>query len=152
MVAAIAANYGRVVWWGRSDASVTVGKAVISIVDDDESVREAVARLMKSHGYIARTFDSGPSLLNSEQRSDAECMIADVQMPGMTGLELHDQLVAAGEGVPTILITAHPNESMRLRALRVGVRCYLIKPIDEDALLKCVRSALEESEANGRRI
>jgi FixJ family two-component response regulator len=129
---------------------VTGGKAVISIVDDDESVREAMARLMKSHGYVVRTFDSGPSLLNSERRSRAECLIADVQMPGMTGLELHDRLVAAGEAVPTILITAHPDEAVRLRAKEVGVRCYLIKPIDADELLKCVRSAVEESEANGR--
>jgi FixJ family two-component response regulator len=130
---------------------VTVGKAVISIVDDDETVREAMARLMKSHGYIVQTFDSGPSLLNSEHRSCADCLIADVQMPGMTGLELHDQLVAAGHGLPTVLITAHPNEAMRLRAMQVGVRGYLIKPIDEDDLLGLVRAAVEESEANGRR-
>ena len=130
---------------------MTVGKTVISIVDDDQSVREAMARLIKSHGYIVRTFDSGSSLLNSEQCSDADCLIADVQMPGMTGLELHDRLVAAGERVPTILITAHPDEAVRLRALRGGVRCYLIKPIDEGDLLRCVRSAVAESEANGRR-
>ncbi|WP_293371013.1 response regulator [Phenylobacterium sp.] len=124
---------------------------MISIVDDDETVREAMARLMKSHGYIVRTFDSGPSLLNSEHRSDADFLIADVQMPEMTGLELHDQLVAAGDRTPTVLITAHPNEAMRLRALQVGVRGYLTKPIDEDDLLRLVRAAVEESEANGRR-
>jgi FixJ family two-component response regulator len=130
---------------------VNIGKAVISIVDDDDSVREAMARLMRSHGYIVRTFDSGPSLLNSEQRSAADCLIADVQMPGMTGLELHEQLVATGEPVPTILITAHPDEAVRRQAMQIGVRWYLIKPIDEDDLLKCVRAAVEESEASRRR-
>jgi len=110
-----------------------------------------MARLMKSHGYAVRTFDSGPSFLNSERRSDVDCLIVDVQMPGMTGLELYDRLAAAGEAPPTILITAHPDETVRLRAIQAGVRGYLIKPIDEDELLTCVRSAAGESEANGRR-
>jgi FixJ family two-component response regulator len=109
---------------------------VISIVDDDESVREAMARLMKAHGYLVRTFDSGARFLSSEERGD--CLIADVQMPDMTGLELHERLVAAGEPIPTILITAHPDEAVRLRALGAGVIGYLTKPVDEDDLLGCV--------------
>jgi FixJ family two-component response regulator len=133
--------------WGG--ASVTVTSVVISIVDDDESVREAMARLMKSHGYLVQTFDSGASLLNSEHRADANCLIADVQMPGMTGLELYDRLVAGGAPIPTILITAHPDEAVRLRALRAGVLCYLTKPINEDDLLGCVHLATENHEANG---
>jgi FixJ family two-component response regulator len=120
---------------------VTVGRPVISIVDDDESVREAMGRLMKAHGYLVRTFDSAASLLSSEERGD--CLIVDMQMPNMTGLELHDRLVAAGQPIPTVLITAHPDEAVRLRALRAGVIGYLAKPVDEADLLQCVRSCLE---------
>lgn len=127
---------------------MTVGRPLISIVDDDESVREAMARLMKAHGYLVRTFDSGVSLLSSEQRGD--CLIADVQMPDMTGLELHERLVAAGEPIPTILITAHPDEAVRSHALRAGVIGYLTKPVDEADLLACVRSGLENREASGK--
>lgn len=130
--------------------NLTDGGTVISIVDDDESVREAMARLMKAHGYLVKTFESGASLLNSEHRAGAVCLIADVQMPGMTGLELYDRLIADGAPIPTILITAHPDETVRLRALRAGVHCYLTKPINEDDLLGCVRSAVGNHEPNGR--
>ena len=118
----------------------------ISIVDDDRSVREALARLMKSHGYLVETFESAASLLGSDQRERTACLIADVQMPGMTRLELHDHLVSAGEAFPTILITAHPDENMRVRALDAGVICYLAKPFSEDDLLGCVRRAVERNE------
>ena len=119
-------------------------KVLISIVDDDQFVREAVARLLKSYGYLAETFDSAASLLGSEQRTRIDCLIADVQMPGMTGLELHAQLLAVGEPIPTILITAHPDERARVSALRAGVICYLAKPCDEHELLGCVRRAVEQ--------
>jgi FixJ family two-component response regulator len=113
-------------------------------VDDDESVREAMAGLMKSHGYLVETFDSGASFLNSDHRSRTDCLIADVQMPGMTGLELHSQLVAAGQPIPTILITAHPDEAARARAMKAGVLCYLAKPFNEDDLIGCIRTAIEQ--------
>jgi FixJ family two-component response regulator len=115
----------------------------ISIVDDDESVREAMAGLMKSHGYLVETFASGESFLSSDHRSRTDCLIADVQMPGMTGLELHNQLVAAGEPIPTILITAHPDDRTRARAMKAGVLGYLAKPFSEDDLLGCIRAAVE---------
>ncbi|MDB5443425.1 MAG: response regulator receiver protein [Phenylobacterium sp.] len=115
----------------------------ISIVDDDESVREAMAGLMKSHGYHVETFDSGPSFLSSDHRSRTDCLIADVQMPGMTGLELHCQLIADGHPIPTILITAHPDDRVRARAMKAGVLCYLAKPFSEDDLLGCIRTAIE---------
>jgi FixJ family two-component response regulator len=124
----------------------------ISIVDDDEAVRDAVAGLMKSHGYMVETFDSGASFLNSASRTRTDCLIADVEMPGMTGFELHGQLVAAGEPIPTILITAHPDERLRVRAIQAGVLCYLIKPFSEDDLLACIRRAVEQRGQNGRRI
>jgi FixJ family two-component response regulator len=118
-------------------------QTLISIVDDDRFVREAMARLLKSHGYRAETFESAASLLCSDQRGRTDCLIADVHMPSMTGLELYSRLVDVGEPIPTILITAHPDESQRIRALRAGVLCYLPKPFNEDHLLGCVRHAVE---------
>jgi FixJ family two-component response regulator len=115
----------------------------ISIVDDDRFVREAMARLLKSHGFLAETFESAAALLGSDWRARTDCLIVDVQMPEMTGLELHSRLLAAGEAIPTILITGHPDESSRVRALRAGVLCYLAKPFSEDDLLSCVRRAVE---------
>jgi FixJ family two-component response regulator len=123
---------------------------MISIVDDDESVRTALERLMKAHGFLVRTFESAASLLISEHRDLIDLLIADVQMPGMTGLELHDRLLADGFSIPTVLITGHPDETVRSRALRAGVLCYLTKPFDEAELLNCIRSAVGQREANGR--
>jgi FixJ family two-component response regulator len=123
---------------------------LVSIVDDDEQVRVAVGRLMKAHGYRAQTFDSGANLLGSEHLAHTDCLIADVQMPGMSGLELYGRLIAAGLVIPTILITGHSDEAIRSRALREGVFRYLTKPIDGTDLIACVRSALEDGEGNGR--
>lgn len=106
---------------------------------------------MKAHGYLAETFDSGANLLSSEHLAHTDCLIADVQMPGMSGLELHNRLIAAGLVIPTILITGHPDEDIRSRALREGVFRYLTKPIDGADLLVCVRSALTDGEGKGRR-
>jgi FixJ family two-component response regulator len=114
----------------------------ISVVDDDESVREAVRGLLKSLGYSALAFASAEEFLNSRQVPRTSCLIADVQMPGMTGLELYRHLVALGKAIPTILITAYPDDSARERALAVGVVGYLSKPFDEDDLLACIRSSL----------
>jgi len=114
----------------------------ISIVDDDRFVREAMARLIKSHGYLAETFESAAALLGSDRRACTACLIVDMQMPEMTGLELYSHLIAAGEEIPTIMITAHPDESTRARALSAGVLCYLAKPFSEDDLLGCVRRAV----------
>jgi FixJ family two-component response regulator len=127
----------------ESENSPLCQQIQISIVDDDRFVREAMARLLKSHGFLAETFESAAALLGSDWRARTHCLIADVQMPEMTGLELHSQLLAAGEPIPTILITAHPDESSRVRALRAGVLCYLAKPFSEDDLLSCVRRAVE---------
>jgi FixJ family two-component response regulator len=117
----------------------------ISIVDDDESVREAMEARMKSLGFHARTFPSAADFLASPGIEHTSCMIADIHMPHMTGVELHRHLVDSGFEIPTILITAYPNDEVRARALADGVKCYLVKPFDDDELLRCVRSAL----ANG---
>jgi FixJ family two-component response regulator len=117
-------------------------KPQISVVDDDESMREAMRGLMKSLGYAARVFASAEEFLNSREVPRTSCLIADLQMPGMTGLELHYHLVASGKTMPTILITAYPDDSVRERALNDGVVCYLSKPFDENDLLTCIRSSL----------
>ena len=117
-------------------------KPLISVVDDDESMREAVRGLMKSLGYTAEAFASAEEFLNSRQVPHTSCLIADVQMPGMIGLELHRHLVGSGNKIPTILITAYPDDNARERALGDGVACYLSKPFDENDLLACIRSSL----------
>jgi len=123
---------------------------LISIVDDDELVREALGRLMKASGYLAQMYDSGSSLLNSEHLARTDCLIADMLMPGMSGLELHRRLTAAGITIPTILITGHPDEATRSRALEAGVLGYFTKPLSGTELLLCVSSAVDEREVNRR--
>jgi len=118
-------------------------KPQISVVDDDESMREAIRGLMRSLGYRAQAFRSAEEFLTSRQVLHTSCLIADVQMPGMTGLELHRHLVALGKTIPTILITAYPDDSVRERALGDGVVGYLSKPFDENDLLACIRSSLD---------
>jgi FixJ family two-component response regulator len=116
---------------------------VIAIVDDDHSVREALTSLVRSLGYSAVAFESAENLLKSRRRRSVSCVIADVQMPGMTGLELYDRLSASAKPIPTVLITAYPDDGARERALSAGVIGYLSKPFDEEDLLGCVRSALK---------
>jgi FixJ family two-component response regulator len=118
-------------------------KPVISIVDDDPSVREGTMDLLKSMGFIAETFPRADDFLQSDRHTSTSCLIADVQLPGMTGLELYDHLVGSGKFVPTILITAFPDDKDRARALRSGVSSYLAKPFNENELLVCIMSALE---------
>jgi FixJ family two-component response regulator len=117
-------------------------QTLISVVDDDESMREAIRGLMKSLGYAAVAFASAEEFLSSCQIPRTSCLITDVQMPGITGLELHHRLLAAGKIIPTILITAYPDDSARERALGGGVVSYLSKPFDENDLLTCIRSSL----------
>ena len=124
----------------------------IAVIDDDDSIREAVAGLVKSLGYRAVAFERAEAFLQFDQRSAIACLIADVQMPGMTGPDLHTQLVASGEPIPTILITAYPDHAVRTRALQNGVKCYLTKPFREEDLIQCIQSALDSrpaEEANG---
>jgi FixJ family two-component response regulator len=114
-------------------------KPLVSVVDDDESMREAMRGLMKSLGYTAEAFASAEEFLSSRQVPGTFCLIADVHMPRMTGLELHRHLMASGKTIPTILITAYPDDSVRERALGEGVVCYLTKPFEENDLLACIR-------------
>ena len=122
-------------------------KQVIAIVDDDELAREGTIDLVKSMGFIAKAFERAEDFLKSDYLQTSSCLIADVLMPGMTGIELHNRLVEAGNMTPTILITSFPNDRDRAHARQAGAICYLAKPFDDEDLLACVRSALEPREA-----
>ncbi len=118
-------------------------RRLISIVDDDEPFRESMKKLVKLLGYTVEAFPSPASFLASPFVSKTACLVTDVQMPGMTGAELHRHLVAAGHRIPTILVTAYPDESARTRALKDGVVCYLSKPVDDEHLERCLHSVVE---------
>jgi FixJ family two-component response regulator len=116
--------------------------SIISIVDDDPSVREGLADLVNSMGYQAETFKRAEHFLKSHWLRDTSCLIVDVQMPEMTGLELYSTLAGLGVKIPTIMITAFPNKDDRDRALNAGVCCYLTKPFKKGELITCIRSTL----------
>ena len=116
---------------------------VISIVDDDQFVRDSLKRLMRSVGYMAAAYPSAGDFLKSSQLEETSCLIADVHMSGMTGVELYENLIKAGRAIPTILITAYPDDRVRTRALDKGVLAYLVKPFSETDLTRYVRFALE---------
>jgi FixJ family two-component response regulator len=115
---------------------------LISIVDDDESMRESTKGLVRSLGYQAAAFASAEEFIRSERVSDTSCLIADVQMPSLSGLELQSWLIAEGLRTPTIFITAFPQEETRLRAVTAGAIGYLGKPFSEESLIKCLETAL----------
>jgi len=119
---------------------------MISIVDDDASVRDATASLMRAAGYTPKAFPGASEFLNSEDVDATKFLIADVQMPGMTGFDLHDRLVNDGRRIPTILVTAYPDARMRERAMQAGVVRYLTKPFDESELLECIQTALQSGD------
>ena len=115
---------------------------LVAIVDDDESVRNALQGLMKSVGLKARTFASAEEFLESFEQRRIGCLIADIHMPGMSGLELQAALNAADCRVPTIFITAYADEKMQMRALKAGAREFVSKPFDDEALVASVRAAM----------
>jgi FixJ family two-component response regulator len=122
---------------------------LISIVDDDQPFRESMRKLIALLGYRVEAFPSAASFLVSPLLAETACMVADVNMPGMTGPELHRHLVDAGYTIPTILVTAYPEDLVRKRALKDGVVCYLSKPVDDDHLERCLRSALRPADLAG---
>jgi FixJ family two-component response regulator len=115
---------------------------MISIIDDDASVRAAIDRLVRSLGYAARSFASADEFLRSPCANDASCVIADVQMPGMSGIELQNVLIARGRRLPIIFITAFPDEGIRARALEAGAMCFLAKPFDGPTLIRYLEAAV----------
>ena len=118
-------------------------KFIVMIVDDDESVRRAARRLIRSYGYAVETFVSADDFLASGRLSETACLVLDVQMPGLNGLELQSRLVAEGHQVPIIFITAFSDENARARALKAGALCYLVKPFEEADLLNSINLALQ---------
>ena len=116
---------------------------LISIVEDDQPFRESMQKLLRALGYTVEAFPSAADFLASPLLPETACLVTDVQMPGMTGVDLHRHLIDAGYAIPTILVTAYPDEAVRKRALKNGAVCYLSKPVDDEHLERCLRSALE---------
>ena len=122
---------------------------LVAVVDDDQSIRRSTQDLLRAAGFATAAFDDAESFLASASRASAACLIADMRMPRMSGLELYQELVASGEGIPTIIITAHPEALTQALAHAAGINCYLTKPFTPDELLECVREALALSRAGG---
>ena len=116
--------------------------SLIAIVDDDESMRDTLEDLLESADFSVVTFASAARLMQSSRLKRISCLITDMRMPGMTGLELHQYLVASNHAIPTILMTAYPDERVRAQALKANIVCYLAKPFAADELLACVRLAM----------
>jgi FixJ family two-component response regulator len=116
---------------------------IISVIDDDASVRAATNNLLRSHGYPVHTFASAQEFLRSADLNDTSCVIADVQMPVISGLDLLTHMRTEGYNAPFIFITAFPEESVRARALKSGAICFLSKPFAGPALITCLKTALD---------
>jgi|SRR5262245_34567168 FixJ family two-component response regulator len=123
---------------------------MISIVDDDQSIREATRSLLRSHGYAAVTFASAEEFLRSGLASDTSCLISDVRMAGLGGLELQRLLIDSGHRIPIIFMTAFPEEPARVAAIEGGAHGFLTKPFSEHSLLSCLHRALEAHDAESR--
>jgi FixJ family two-component response regulator len=117
---------------------------VISVIDDDASVRAATNNLLSSHGYIVHTFASAEEFLQSARLNESVCVIADVQMPAMSGPDLLTHMRAQGYAAPFIFITAFPEENVRARALKAGAVCFLAKPFAGPVLINCIETALNQ--------
>jgi FixJ family two-component response regulator len=116
--------------------------SLVSIVENDQCFRESLRTLMISQGYNVEVFASADDFLASPLLIETACLISDVQMPAMTGIELYRNLVQAGHRIPTILVTAYPNDTDRTRALKDGVFRYLSKPVDDEYLTWCLSAVL----------
>jgi FixJ family two-component response regulator len=119
-------------------------KPLVAIVDDDESIRVTTKDLLESAGLDAAAFASAEEFLDSALLPGVSCAVADMRMPGMSGLALHEHLLVSGNPIPIILMTAYPDEPVRERALKAGVVAYLIKPFTDDELLSCTSAAVRQ--------
>ncbi len=122
----------------------------IAIVDDDEALREAMECFVQSLGYNVSTFGSAEEFLNSEQINSTSCLITDLQMPGLSGLDLQDRLIAEGHRIPIIFLTGYPDENVRARAIKSGAIAFLSKPFNADRLIGYLDKALMASDTKGR--
>ena len=123
----------------------------IALVDDDAGVRQAMGALLRSLGYSVTAFATAETFLSSEQLHDTSCLITDVQMPGMSGIELQARLKADGHRLPVILITAFPDEGVRDRAMQLGAVSFLTKPVNQATLVDCLDRALNSDLSDQRR-
>jgi FixJ family two-component response regulator len=121
----------------------TMDRAMISIVDDDASIREAMFGLVRSLGFDAATFSSAEDFLQSEQVEATQCLITDVQMPGLSGVELQNHLISRGSAIPVIFVTAFPEQRIEARVLQAGAIGFLSKPFDDETLIECLNRALK---------
>lgn len=117
-------------------------RPIVAIVDDDKSIRHAISDLLKAAGFHAVAFEDAERFLASPDRALVGCLVADMRMPGMSGLQLYEALAAAGQAIPTIIMTAHPHETTQLRVRAVGIQGYLVKPFVPDELLDCLGALL----------
>jgi FixJ family two-component response regulator len=117
-------------------------RSLVSVVEDDQFFRESMKRLMRSLGFRVETFASAADFLASPRLAETACLIADINMPGMTGIELYRHLRDSDNAIPTILVTAYGDDDAEARALRDGAICYLRKPVDEKHLKECLLAAL----------
>ena len=124
---------------------------LISVVDDDESIRRSTRLLIESHGFRVATFQSAEAFLTSEKRHDASCLILDVQMPGIGGLQLQTKLAHDGHSIPIIFITGYDDDQSRRHAMEAGAIAFLDKPFTEGQLLQTIRSALQQGKS-GKKI
>ena len=129
---------------GRATSRTTLLSKLplVSIVDDDDAVRSATTRLVRLHGFSARAFASAEEFLHSAALDETACLITDLQMPGMSGTELRDRLLAQGRRIPVIFITAFPPEGCRAKALEAGAAGFLTKPFAGESLIACLRKAV----------
>jgi FixJ family two-component response regulator len=124
-------------------------RSLVSVVEDDQFFRESMRRLMRSLGYRVEVFASAADFLASPRLGETACLIADVNMPVMTGIKLHRHLMDSGHAIPTILVTAYGDDDVASRALKDGVICYLRKPVDEKYLKRCLLAAVSHRERPG---
>jgi FixJ family two-component response regulator len=129
-----------------------VGEAIVSqdpliaCIDDDKSVRDAIEGFLRAFGFAVQVFPSAEEFLQSSSLKQTSCLIADVKLPGLSGLQLQERLIASGQRIPTIFITAFSDGHRRALALAAGAICFLEKPITKDELLTCIRTALEQGQ------
>jgi FixJ family two-component response regulator len=124
-------------------------RSLVSVVEDDQFFRESMRRLMRSLGHRVEAFASAADFLASDRLDETACLIADVNMPMMTGVELYRHLIDSGYAIPTILVTAYADDDVGSRALKDGVVGYLRKPVDEKHLKECILAALKRRERPG---
>jgi FixJ family two-component response regulator len=121
---------------------------MISVVDDDQSMRDATSRLVRSLGFAVATFASAEAFLESDRIEDTSCLITDVQMPGLSGVDLQNRLIADGRLMPIIGVTAFPEEGIRTQMLEAGAVGFLSKPFNDECLIDCIATALKSREAH----